>query len=223
MENAKINGCDRSDPEYGTMPNHDEKVKEWITLEKLLEGRSGDHQEMYFDLVATHTTKVSGKAAYRKYRRKKPFSKLVSNIDEVLAHVQLYNRWDAWMFEMPQDACAYAKTGRKPNRRVTRYDNAENCPKAKLSGKDKDCSGRSTGWRSHESTKEMKKQLKLVDQDRASGSKVEKKFVEKWKNDWRAAQKNPSRTETKEDDETSKSLEEINEGYKSNAQDRWDK
>ena len=204
------------------MDNHEEKVKNWITLERLLEGRQGEFAEMYFDLIATHTTKISGKAAFRKQRRRKPVSELVSVLDEALARVQLYNRWDAWMFEMPQDACASIKEGKKPNRRVKKYDNPDDCPKAKLSGKDEDSGGRFTGWRYRESNREMKKQIKLVKEDREKGAKVEEKHVEIWRDRWRKSQKNPNKPDVDEEETTGKSLEHYNNGNESEAEDGWE-
>ena len=223
VKNCKIDGLSRHDPDYGKMDDHDEKVKNLVNLEELLKGRAGKHCDMYFDLVATHTTKVTGKAAYRKYRRKRMVSKLLSKLDEALAQVQIYNWWDSWMFEMPQDARAFVREGKKPNRRVRKYENAEDCPKAILSGKDEDVGGRFTGWRYRDSNRALKEHYKKVVEDRQNGKELEKEYVNKWQNEWRKSQKYPDRADPSDHDMAGgKSLEDINNGgYESNAVNYW--
>ena len=98
------------------------------------------------------------------------------------------NRWATWMFEMPQDAEAWIKEGRKLNRRKKGYDNPQNCPKPKLSGKDEDSGGRFTGWRFREANAEMKKQLAFVKEDWQKHMDVEAKYVETCKKLWKELQ-----------------------------------
>ena len=176
-------------------------ARDWMTLEDFLLGRKGPNPEMYFNVVGTHSTLVTGKGKLRKERTKFEFSKIVGSHDEALARVQVYNRWEIWMLEFEEDAMLRIRSIKKPNRREKKYKFQEKAkekgappaPAPKLSCEKATFAGKYTGWDWSKTVKEFIRQLEFVVKDRADNKDVEKTCMLKWREQGRKERGVPRR------------------------------